>query len=116
IYFAIECKRIKSLSDTASYVDDIRKFSERNYKETRLPFEGQLAFVENESLSNDQIKKQINLKLKSHTVVRTKKYLSKINFHPPNNVYYSEHKKNFSKNELFTIYHLFFNYSKIVLN
>lgn len=116
VYYALECKRIKSLSDTTSYVDDIRKFTERKYKETRLPFEGQLAFLENKSLSNILVKDEINLKLKSHAKVITDKYLSDIKIHTANCTYDSVHKKNFGSNESFSIYHLFFDYSKIILN
>lgn len=44
-YFAIECKRIKS--SISEYVKDTQKFTERNYSKLRLPFEGQLGFIEN---------------------------------------------------------------------
>ncbi|MFI0430475.1 hypothetical protein [Mariniflexile sp. HMF6888] len=116
VYYAIECKRIKSLSDTTSYVDDIRKFSERNYKEARLPFEGQLAFIENKSLTNTVVKDDINSKLKTHATVITDKYLSDIKIHHVNCTYDSVHKKKFGANEPFSIYHLFFDYSKIVID
>jgi len=44
-YFAIECKRIKS--SISEYVKDTQKFTEPNYSKLRLPFEGQLGFIEN---------------------------------------------------------------------
>lgn len=116
IYFAVECKRIGKLSDTSKYVADIEKFTTRNHTNLRLPFEGQLAFIENESLDVIQITEKINAKLKKHQIITTKKYLCATNINSSNNIYYSEHKKNFNKKDHFCIYHLFLNYSKIVLN
>ena len=47
IRFAIECKRIEQLSDASNYTSDMEKFCKRNHVNTRLPFEGQIAFIEN---------------------------------------------------------------------
>ena len=116
VYYAIECKRIKILSDTTAYVDDIRKSTERNYSETRLPFEGQIAFIENKSLSNEVIKDEINNKLKSHASIVTDKYLSDIKIHTSKCTYDSIHRKNFGSNDAYSIYHLFLDYSKINMN
>lgn len=116
VYLAIECKRIKILSDTTHYVDDIRKSTGRNYLKTRLPFEGQIAFIENKSLSNEIIKDEINKKLKSHTSIVTDKYLSGIKIHSTECSYDSIHRKIFKGKDAYSIYHLFFDYSKIVLN
>jgi hypothetical protein len=40
LYLAIECKRIKTLSDCTEYIKDIQKFCDRAYKHLRIPFEG----------------------------------------------------------------------------
>lgn len=115
IYFSVECKRIKKLSDTSDYVSDIAKFTTRQHTNLRLPFEGQLAFVENISLSNSSITKKINSHLEEHQVINTEKYLSYTNIHSSDNIYHSTHRKSFGKNELFSVYHLLFDYTKIVL-
>ena len=52
-YFAIECKRI--LSSVSDYIGDTKKFTERDYTKLRLPFEGQLGFVENSYLDHISI-------------------------------------------------------------
>jgi hypothetical protein len=110
-YFAIECKRI--LSSVSDYIGDTKKFTERDYTKLRLPFEGQLGFVENSSLNHISISKKINKNLFSNTEIVTTKQLEphklKDNFDAS---YLSSHKK--KNNADFTVFHLFLNYSKIV--
>src|SRR3989339_166470 len=115
VYFAIECKRIKQLSDSNIYISDIDKFCKRNYTNLRLPFVGQIAFIENTTLSHDLVAIEINSYLKKSTSIITDKYLSNIKLHSTIDCsYHSLHKKNFLKKESFLIYHLLFNYSSIV--
>lgn len=117
IYFAIECKRIKILSDAKNYIIDIDKFCKRNHTNLRLPFEGQIGFIENPKLNHSAISTEINKELKNGTSISTTNYLKNIELH--NNFkgsYSSTHRKNFGKNSAFSIYHLLFNYSKIVSN
>ncbi|WP_430409261.1 hypothetical protein [Kordia sp.] len=112
-YFAIECKRlIKSVS---GYVNDTKKATERGYSRLRLPLEGQLGFIENNSWKHNTVVGLINKNLKSNSSIETTRKLAafvlKDNF---NASYISEHKK---KNKtLFSVYHLFFDYSKIICN
>lgn len=111
-YFAIECKRLGSISE---YVNDTKKFTERNYTKLRLPIEGQLGFIENSNWNYETVKDKINENLSKNSNIETLKQLEtfvlKENF---GGSYYSEHKK---INEIpFSVFHLFFNYSKIVLN
>lgn len=112
-YFAIECKRIKSV--ISEYVKDTQKFTERDYSKLRLPFEGQLGFVENSSLTHTNLKDKINQNLSSNSDIETIKqlenYIIKNGFE---GCYLSEHKK--KDNSLFSVFHLFFDYSQIVLN
>ncbi len=116
IYFVIECKRIKQLSDTKEYVLDIEKFCNRNYSNLRLPFEGQIAFIENQKLSHANVTKEINNCLKKSSTITTESYLSILKLHSIIDCsYHSSHKKNFSENDHFSIYHLLLNYSGIVL-
>lgn len=112
-YFAIECKRIQS--SVSDYIGDTKKFTERDYTKLRLPFEGQLGFVENPSLDHISISKKINKNLSSNPEIETIKELEphrlKDDFDAS---YLSLHKK--KNNTAFTVFHLFFNYSKIVVN
>jgi hypothetical protein len=113
-YFAIECKRFTSSSVT-EYVKDTKKFSERDYSKLRLPFEGQLGFIENSSLTHSEIKDKINQNLSSNSDIETVKKLEyhiiKSDFDAS---YLSEHKK--KNNSSFSVFHLFLNYSAIILN
>jgi len=117
LYFAIECKRIKVLSDCKDYLDDTQNFVNRKYNALRLPFEGQLAFIEDGTLTHISISTEINKRLKASSTIITKQFLSskKIN-NSFNGCYPSIHKRNHGKKELFTIFHLLFDYSKIIVN
>lgn len=116
IKFAIECKRINSFEDCKEYVKDIKKFTERHHTTFRLPFEGQIAFIENSDLSHNLILADINKKLENNSSILTLDYLKRhqisISF---DESYKSRHRKNFDTKELFSIYHLLFDYSKIIL-
>jgi len=114
-YFAIECKRIRKQSCMKEYVSDIRKFCNREYRLTRLPLEGQIAFIENVEYSIDYISTEINKELELQNDITTKKYLDKELLHSKfNDSYHSIHLKNFSPYSPYSIYHLFLNYSSIV--
>ena len=116
IYFAIECKRIKQLSDARDYLSDIEKFCNRSHINTRLPFEGQIAFIENPKLTQTTIIDKINSILLSNKLIRTDSYLVATEIHKKLNcAFHSIHKKNFSPNQQFAIYHLMLNYSKVVI-
>ncbi len=117
IYLAIECKRINQLSDCNKYIGDIQKFCGRNYKQTRLPFEGMLAFIENQEVSHEIVSNDINTKLKTNNIIITNKYLTKeiinVSFEGS---YLSEHVKEHNKNSAFSVYHLLFDYSGNVID
>jgi len=117
IYFAIECKRIKQLSDARDYLSDIEKFCNRSHINTRLPFEGQIAFIENPKLTQTTIIDKINSILLSNKLIRTDSYLVATEIHKKLNcAFHSIHKKNFSPNQQFAIYHLMLDYSGIVIS
>jgi hypothetical protein len=117
IYFAIECKRIEKLSDTTNYIDDIKKFSDRKHLNMRLPFEGQLAFIETSSITPVEISNNINKKLNEKKTIITDSFLKQILIHTEfEGTYLSKHKRNTDKQEIFSVYHLFFDYSNIVVN
>ena len=115
IYFAVECKRIKDLGDIRLYIRDIEKFTTRNHTNLRIPYEGQLAFIENGEIEINILVNKINSNLADHSVVRTEKFLTSTNINKSDTVYNSAHRKGFDKNDFFEIFHMFFNYSKIVV-
>jgi len=115
IYLAIECKRFTSGSVT-NYVGDIEKFTNRTYRGLRLPFEGQIGFIEKEGLTHNTLFQYINKRLSSSTcTIETLKQLDfyriKQDF---DGSYHSEHKRKSGKR--FEIFHLFFNYSNHIKN
>ena len=117
IYFAIECKRIKILPDCEDYILDTEKFANRNYTNTRLPFEGQIAFIENNKLTHQSVSNEINRRLPKRTTLNTTQLLKIISKHSIfSGCYYSIHKKNYGVNELFDVFHLLFDYSPFVVN
>jgi len=115
VYFAIECKRIEILSDTRDYVSDIRKFTQRNHTNLRLPFEGMIAFIENKNLTHKEVSAKVSDTLRNTKTIKTKQYLVFKAFHSGfDGSYTSSHKKNYGNNEDFSIYHLLFDYSTLV--
>lgn len=117
VYFAIECKRIKIKSDSKEYVLDIQKYVERDHTNLRLPFEAQIAFIENEKLNHKIISGEVNIILKETETIITDSFLIPEKLHSSfDDSYLSKHKKNFGNRNSFLIYHLMFNYSKVVLN
>jgi hypothetical protein len=117
VYFAIECKRIKIKSDSKEYVLDIQKYVERNHTNLRLPFEAQIAFIENEKLNHKIISGEVNIILKETETIITDSFLIPEKLHSSfDDSYLSKHKKNFGNRNSFLIYHLMFDYSKVVLN
>lgn len=112
-YFAIECKRLTT--SISSYLNDTKKATTRDYSRLRLPFEGQLGFIENGNWNHKTIVEKINKNLLSNSNIETIKQLeSFIVKEKFSGSYLSEHKK---KDEIqFSVFHLFLDYSKIVLN
>ena len=112
-YFAIECKRLKT--SISGYIDDIKKATKRNYSKFRLPFEGQLGFIENKNWSSKNVRDKIKKNLSSNTYIKTtnniRSYSIKNKF---NNSYISNHTKH--NNTSFRIIHLFLDYSNLVVN
>jgi len=111
-YFAIECKRIGSISP---YVNDIKKFSERSYTKLRLPIEGQLGFIEKHGWDHKIVNDKINVNLSTNSLIKTTQDLTpfviKSGF---DGTYISEHEKKDAT--LFSVFHIFLNYSQIILN
>jgi len=114
IYFVVECKRLKGNSKNVEYLTDIQKFVERQYK-TRFLFTGMIAFIEKSSISIDKIIADINTKLQKHTHITTTQTLT---LFPINNFQYcrlSKHEQSFPPHNLIEVYHLFFDYSNIIV-
>lgn len=116
IYFAIECKRIKILSDCEDYTLDTEKFATRNYSNTRLPFEGQLAFIESDKLNHKSVSTEINKRLPTRVKLKTIQLLKQVIKHSKfEGCYQSIHSKNNNSKETFEVLHLLFDYSHFVV-
>lgn len=116
-YFAIECKRIKTNTYSIAYIGDTIKFSQRSYVKGRIPYEGQIGFIENPKISHSSIFPIINKKLKSNKNLTTIKDLQSEILAPNfEGSYRSLHQKSNETKDKFSVFHLLFDYSKIVLN
>lgn len=117
LYFVLECKRIKILSDCTNYVLDIQNFANRNYRNLRLPFEGQIGFIENPKLNPTSVSSEINKILKATSTIITQQFLLNTKLHSSyKGCYSSIHKKNYDKRINFNVLHLLLNYSSLVKN
>jgi hypothetical protein len=116
-YIAIECKRIRNSNSFDDYIADIKKFTDRNHVQTRLPYEGQLAFIENSKYPHSVSFERINSKLMKHESIKTTQLLEYNQFHERfDGSYCSRHLKNFGEKNSFAIYHLMFDYTNIVID
>lgn len=117
VYYAVECKRIKELSDTQKYVneDTVGKFIERKHTEFRQPIEGQLAFVENANISPLDVANNINKRLCNNA--NTESFLSLVDIHEVQKCcFISKHTRCFNIKSKFSVYHLLLDYSRIVIS
>ncbi|GLB52776.1 hypothetical protein NBRC110019_18160 [Neptunitalea chrysea] len=111
-YLAIECKRLGSISD---YVGDTQKFTERDYTRLRLPFEGQLGFIENKSYNHQIVSEKINEKLVESSTITTNKQLEHLFLKEGCKYsYVSEHER--MDKTFMCVYHLFLDYTNIVIS
>jgi len=114
VKFAIECKRICVLSDANKYLIDTENFCNREFKHTRLPIEGQIAFIENASISNTMLQDDLNTLLVNHKIIKTKMMLTQEKLKDTfDGTYLSKHYRSFNDSE-FAIYHIFLDYSCII--
>lgn len=116
-YFAIECKRIKTNKDFNAYIGDTIKISKRSYVKGRIPYEGQIGFIENPKISHSSILPLINEKLKNSKNLTTIKDLQSEILTPKfEGSYRSQHQKSNETKDIFFVFHLFFDYSNIIIN
>ncbi len=114
IHLTVECKVIEN--GYSDYVSDIQKMCERQYNTPNLPFVGQIAFMTNSKYYHTSVKEGINKNLTSNNDISTNKLLDLIDLTPTFDAsYLSKHTRNNNK-QSFDIYHLMFDYSKVVLN
>lgn len=117
IYFAIECKRIQDSSSFTGYIGDIEKLTTRNHTNLRLPFEGMIGFIEDSSITHSIASTKVTNKLKKSNTIKTSQYLASESVHNGFDAcYVSMHNKSFGKKNQFTLFHLFFDYCKNVIN
>jgi len=116
-YFAFECKRLKNKSKNNEYITDIQKFVNREY-EFRFPFTGMIGFIEKSKIDIPDIIADIDSKIKTHKHIKSKVLNDKvlIPFQMTDFEYCRtsnhEHKTN---NKNIEVYHLFFNYTNIIV-
>jgi hypothetical protein len=115
VYLAVECKRIKTLSNARDYVGDIFKFCARQYVNLRLPIEGMIGFIENKNVSHISASNKINENLNKQDNITTLQTLSASSKHPTfDGIYDSIHCKHNDPSKHFTVTHLFFDYSNVL--
>ena len=115
-YFAIECKRLKNKSNNPSYISDIEKFVDRQHQ-SRSPFEGMIGFVEKSSISMEDIIDDINGRLTNHSTIRTIQQLSPFPIHKTfKYCRFSKHEKIGFKGLTIEVYHLFLDYSDLIVD
>ena len=113
-------ERIKNfdndITGKSGYISDIEKFCNRNHIKTRLSIEGQIAFIENESITHNILYNVINENLQNRKSIITDGFLNKIVLNDKfEATYLSRHQRNTSI-QIFSIYHLFFDYTNIVVD
>lgn len=115
IHMAIECKVIDN--GYSQYVSDIEKMCNRNYNTPRLPLEGQIGYIINPKYTHTSVSEGIKNVLKNQDGAITISTLNPHTVHPDFEAsYLSKHKRNYGTNDEFSIYHLLFDYRKIVVD
>ncbi len=116
-YFAFECKRLQGISKNNEYITDIHKFVSREYK-FRFPFTGMIGFVEKSKKTIPQIIDDLELKLTKDSEIKSQKIdtkiLNKYQIQNFNFSYLSKHEHN-TLTKIIEVYHLFFDYSDIII-
>lgn len=112
IYFDFECKRLNRSLKNEYVAHGIKRHLERDYRDG-FSFTGMIGFVEEGNI--DQVINDINKIIKKSSFFSASEYLNNIKLNRKfKNTYLSKHSK-FNSDE-FTIYHLLFDYSKIISN
>ncbi|WP_445455441.1 hypothetical protein [Flavobacterium sp. HNIBRBA15423] len=113
IHLAIECKVVEN--GYSEYVSDIKKMCDRAFNTPRLNFEGQIAYITNPSYTHSSVALGINKNLTTNSEIITNQDLKpKIIAQKFDSSYFSIHKRNHNQ-KLFSIYHLMFDYTKIIV-
>jgi hypothetical protein len=114
IHLAIECKIIEN--GYSEYVSDIEKMCARKFNTLRLPFEGQIAYMNNSKYTHNSVSNGIKNNLSNHRKIKTNQPLIQKSIKNSFKAsYLSKHFRNHN-NEEFSIYHLLFDYSNIIIN
>jgi hypothetical protein len=114
IHLAIECKVIEN--GYSEYVSDIKKMCDRSFNTPRLNFEGQIAYITNPSYTHSAVAIGVNKNLSTNSQIdTTQELINNVIEQNFDATYLSLHKRNHN-NQQFSIYHLMFDYSKVVIN
>lgn len=115
IYLAIECKILSKLADNAQYLTDIQKFCDREHYQFRLPIEGMLAFKGNKNIKSSEFADDLNKRLTASQTVTTKEPLKESGIPSfQKNYYHSRQLRNFGNKPLFSVCHLYLDYSDVM--
>jgi hypothetical protein len=114
-YFSFECKRLKDLGKNQLYIDQgIRKYVENAYARA-MPFAGMIGFVESGDIV--RIKDDINLRLSKSNQTGELTTIEILRFFEVEEnfefSYSSKHER--IQNSPIALYHLFFDYSSLLL-
>jgi hypothetical protein len=114
-YFSIECKRLKGTSKNRLYIDEgINRYVQNHYARA-MPFAGMIGFIEKGVIS--QIKDDIDRRLSKYNGNGKPETYDLLNFFAVEKdfkySYLSKHAR--VKNSPITIYHLFLDYTSIIL-
>ncbi|MEL6717339.1 MAG: hypothetical protein AAFO82_15740 [Bacteroidota bacterium] len=120
LYFVFECKRLLNKSKSNLYLSDIEKFVQREYTAFRFPFNGLIGFVEKSTFSINEIIEDIDHKLQKHELINS---VSKNDEELIMQPYQINHFKNgriskhlhINKGDI-EVFHLFFDYSAIIVD
>lgn len=119
-YFAFECKRLKNKEKNNLYISDIEKFANRDYWQTgfRFPYYGLIAFVEKSKLSINDIVSDIEVRILNKDNLNPVKKDATVFYNCISNDFPYCKLSKYHHNSvpiIIKIYHLFFDYSQIII-
>lgn len=121
LYFVFEYKRLLNKTKNASYITDTQKFVDRKYTFFRFPFNGMVGIIEKSKIPVLDIIEDIETKLKNSTTIKSIESDGKIlsPFIIPSTTFnycrLATHYHNNNQGKI-EVFHLFFDYSKILID
>ncbi|MFK7946769.1 MAG: hypothetical protein AB8G11_04205 [Saprospiraceae bacterium] len=120
LYFAVECKRLSNKGKSNEYLTDTQKFTDRNYKTFRFPFNGMAGFIEKLSTSSiSQVINDLDNRLLTHQHITSEIKNNKIlHDFPMQDFQYCRVGKHYHSvtNQKIEVFHIFLNYSNNIVD